>query len=256
MLPILITLLFSLVFNILMFIPAFIWKTDKLTDLSYSITFIAISVWLLATNQPSLIATILILMICVWAIRLGAFLFIRIRKQTKDSRFDGMREDFLKFLKFWVLQGVSVWIIMMPIILFFQNPNTTPNKTSIFFVAVGFVIWLIGLLIESFADFQKYIFKQNPENKEKWISTGLWKKTRHPNYLGEITLWIGVYIFAFPFLTDAQSTIALISPFFIFVLLKYISGVPLLEKSADSKWGQNPDYTTYKAKSGIILPKL
>lgn len=256
MTTILIALLFSLVFNLLMFIPASIWKTDKLTDLSYCITFIAISVWLLATNQPSLITTILILMICVWAIRLGTFLYIRIRKQTKDNRFDGMREDFFKFLKFWILQGVSVWIIMMPIILFFQNPNTTQNKTSIFFIAVGFVIWLIGLLIESFADFQKYVFKQNPENKEKWIATGLWKKTRHPNYLGEITLWIGVYIFAFSFLTDGQSAVALISPLFIFILLKYISGVPLLEKSADAKWGQNPEYTTYKTKSGIILPKL
>lgn len=239
-----------------MFIPAFIWKTDKLTDLSYSITFIAISVWLLATNQSNLIATILILMICAWAIRLGTFLYIRIRKQTRDSRFDGMREVFFKFLKFWILQGVSVWVIMMPVILFFQNSSTTLNKTSVFFVTVGFLIWLTGLLIESFADYQKYVFKQNPENKDRWISTGLWRKTRHPNYLGEITLWIGVYLFVFPFLSDGQSVVALISPLFIFILLKYISGVPLLEKSADAKWGHNPDYTTYKAKSGIILPKL
>lgn len=256
MATILITLIFSLVFNMLMFIPAFIWKTDKLTDLSYSVTFVAISAWLLATNQSNFIATILILMIFIWAIRLGTFLYIRIRKQTKDSRFDGMREDFFKFLKFWILQGVSVWIIMMPVILFFQNSNTTLNISSIFFVSVGFLIWLIGLLIESFADYQKYIFKQSPENKDRWISTGLWRKTRHPNYLGEITLWIGVYVFAFPFLSDSQSAVALISPLFIFILLKFVSGVPLLEKVADARWSQNPEYTTYKSKSGIIVPKL
>ena len=256
MTTILITLLFSLVFNILMFIPAFIWKTDKLTDLSYSITFFAIAVWLFATNAQNTLSIILTLMILAWATRLGAFLFIRIRKQEKDKRFDGMRENFFRFLRFWVLQAITVWVVMMPVILFFQNSYSFSSEASKIISIIGFVIWFAGLLIESVADIQKYKFNQNPDNRGKWIETGLWKKSRHPNYLGEITIWIGVYIFVFPFLNGSHSLIALVSPLFIFVLIKFVSGVPLLEKSADAKWGQNSEYATYKSKSGIILPKL
>lgn len=256
MTTILIALLFSLVFNVLMFIPAFIWKTDKLTDLSYSITFFAIAVWLFATNAQNALSIILTLMILTWATRLGAFLFIRIRKQEKDKRFDGMRENFFRFLRFWILQAITVWVVMMPVILFFQNSYSFSGEASKIIPIVGFVIWLAGLLIESFADIQKYKFNQNPDNRGKWIETGLWKKSRHPNYLGEITIWIGVYIFVFPFLNGTHSLIGLVSPLFIFVLIKFVSGVPLLEKSADTKWGQNPEYATYKSKSGIILPKL
>ncbi len=255
MTTILIALAFALGFNILMFIPAFIWKTDKLTDLSYSITFLVMAIWLFAYGNGGQFSLIALLMILIWAIRLGSFLFIRIRKQTKDSRFDGMRENFWRFLKFWLLQGIAVWIIMLPTILFFQS-NSTISTTGKIISFIGFIIWLSGFLIESFADQQKYKFKQNPENKDKWIETGLWKKSRHPNYLGEIMVWIGVYIFCAPFLSTTSAIVAIVSPLFIFTLIKFVSGVPLLEKSADAKWGQNPDYVKYKQESGIILPKI
>lgn len=255
MTTILFALAFSLGFNILMFIPAFIWKTDKLTDLSYSITFFVMAILLFVNGNGGPFSLIALLMILVWSIRLGSFLFIRIRKQTKDSRFDGMRESFWKFLRFWLLQGISVWIIMLPTILFFQS-DAKISATGKIISIVGVIIWITGLLIESFADQQKYKFKQNPENKERWIETGLWKKSRHPNYLGEIMIWVGVYIFCAPFLSTTLAVVAVISPLFIFILIKFISGVPLLEKSANAKWGQNPDYTAYKSKSGIILPKL
>jgi len=167
-----------------------------------------------------------------------------------------MRENFFKFLKFWILQAISVWIITLPVILFFQNTQILNDEDSKTLSLIGLAIWLIGLLIESFADLQKYKFKQDPENRDKWIESGLWKYSRHPNYFGEITLWIGVYIFVCPFLSNVQTIVAMISPLFIFILLKYVSGAPLLEKSADAKWGQDSAYATYKSKSGIIFPKL
>lgn len=251
---ILIALLFSIIFNLILFVPAFIWKTDKLTDLSYGLTFFAIALFLMIKAPNSFAHTLLATMTMIWAARLGIFLFVRIFHQKKDKRFDGIRESFWGFGKFWLLQGASVWIILLPVIIFFTNTIkfTTLNTTIL---KVGFVIWLMGLVIESIADIQKFIFNRNPENSGKWIATGLWSKSRHPNYLGEIMIWIGIYIFVFPFLSQLQSIIAILSPIYIFILLRFFTGIPLLEKSANAKWGDNPDYINYKAKSGILMFK-
>jgi steroid 5-alpha reductase family enzyme len=168
-------LIFAIVFNIMMFIPAFIFKTDKLTDLSYSLTFIGLSLYIFFSKTYSLKNLILLIMVLTWAFRLGTFLLIRIRKQKKDDRFDNMRNSFFKFLGFWLLQGFTAWIILIPVIL-------STEKYCIF----GLAIWLTGILIESFADYQKFSFNKNPKNKNKFIQTGLWKYSRHPNYFGEI----------------------------------------------------------------------
>jgi tryptophan-rich sensory protein len=236
--------------NILMFIPAFIFKTDKLTDISYAVTFVAIGLFGLLNNQINLLSTILFSMIFIWAFRLGTFLLVRIRKIGKDKRFDGMRENLFKFLRFWILQGISVWIILIPSIFLFNSNFKNITTISIF----GFVIWFFGLLIESVADYQKYIFNNDEKNKNKWIDIGLWKYSRHPNYIGEILIWFGVYIFTFPALSKWQSIVGFISPFYITFLLIVISGIPLLEKKADQKWGKIKGYMNYKKQTGILFP--
>lgn len=231
------TLIFALGFNILMFIPAFIFKTDKLTDLSYSITFIGLILYVFFSRAYSIGSLILLIAVLIWAIRLGGFLFIRIRKQKKDDRFDTMRNSFFKFLGFWLLQGITVWIVLIPAILFEGN----------YYVA-GLAIWFIGLLIESFADAQKFAFKKNVKNKSEFIQSGLWKYSRHPNYFGEILCWIGIYVFAGVWLWG------LISPLYIILLLLFVSGIPLLEKKADKKWGKDKDYQKYKKETSILIP--
>ncbi len=240
-------LLISLGLNILMFIPAFIFKTDKLTDLSYALSFIALAIISLILGGTSSIKLLLAGMVILWGIRLGAFLFIRIRKQNKDKRFDGIRESFPKFLQFWVLQGLSVWVIMLPALFFISTP-------SLLALWPGFLIWVIGLSVETISDLQKYRFTQNPKNKGKFISSGLWKYSRHPNYFGEILCWIGVYIFAFASLAPLQKLTALASPLYIIVLLIFVTGLPLLEKSADSKWGSQKTYQEYKRKTSVLIP--
>lgn len=240
-------LLFALGINVLMFIPAFIYKTDKLTDLSYSVTFIALITFCLFLNPFSILNFIVWFAVILWGLRLGAFLFIRIRKMTKDKRFDGIREYFFAFLRFWVLQGLAVWVILLPSLLFMQGVNKSVFIPGIF-------IWLIGLLLESFADLQKYKFTGKSENKDKFINIGLWKYSRHPNYFGEILCWLGIYIFVFPSFSTLLQVLAFIGPLFIIVLLLFGTGIPPLEKYADSKWGKDKLYIKYKKSTSILIP--
>ena len=240
-------LLIALGINLLMFIPAFVLKTDKLTDMSYSLTFIILTGIAFFLNSKTALKIILVLMILIWALRLGFFLIIRIRKMKRDKRFDDIRDHFTSFIKFWILQGIGAWLILLPVIYFLGS------KTERIFI-IGFFIWTIGILIESFADFQKYKFKQDPRNENKFIKKGLWKYSRHPNYFGEIICWIGIYVFVFPSLTLSQQIIGLISPLTITFLLLFFTGIPPLEKYADKKWGNQPEYKKYKKRTSILVP--
>ncbi len=236
--------------NLLMFIPAFIYKTDKLTDISYAVTFIAVSLVGYIFSPKYLAQFIGLTLVLIWAFRLGIFLFIRINKIKKDSRFDGMREKFIKFLRFWLLQGITVFIILIPCVLLWSQNSTTFNSVSI----IGVLVFIVGIILESVADFQKYQFKN--QRLPNWIDVGVWRTSRHPNYLGEILIWIGVYLFCIPSLTFGQGILALIGPIYISVLLIFVSGVPLLEKSSDKKWSKEKAYQKYKSEVPVLLPSL
>ncbi len=230
-------LLFAIGFNVLMFIPAFFLKTDKLTDLSYSLTFIFVILYVFFSKPFSIGSFMILAMVLIWAIRVGLFLFIRIHKQKKDDRFDVMRKSFFKFLGFWLLQGLTVWVVLIPSILYESK-----------FYVIGIFIWLAGLLIEGFADKQKFDFKNNLKNKGKFIQSGIWKYSRHPNYFGEMLCWIGVYIFAGVWLWG------IFSPLYIILLLMFVSGIPLLEEKANKKWGKDKIYQKYKKTTSLLIP--
>lgn len=242
-------LLIALGFNLILFLFAYKFKTDKLTDLSYALTFIILISLGLFIEDISELKLILFFMILLWAFRLGIFLFIRIKKIKKDRRFDGIRENFLKFLQFWILQGITVWIILLPALVFF---NSKPENSI--FSWIGFAIWFIGIIIETISDLQKYKFNNNTKNKNKWISIGLWKYSRHPNYFGEILCWIGVYLFTWSSLSLIQRFYTVISPVFIILLLIFVTGLPTLEKYADKKWGKQKEYKEYKRKTSVLIP--
>jgi steroid 5-alpha reductase family enzyme len=215
--------------------------------MSYGLSFIILA--LLSIKEFSLPKIILLLMITAWGLRLSIFLFIRIKKIDKDKRFDGIRENFLKFFGFWTLQGISVFMIMICSLLFFDS-TASFSLLSI----IGFSIWIAGLVIEGIADYQKYTFTGNEENKGKWISSGLWKYSRHPNYFGEILCWLGVYVYSYSSILGIMKLVALVSPVFIAFLLIFVSGIPLLEKKADEKWGENKKYLEYKKKTAVLVP--
>jgi steroid 5-alpha reductase family enzyme len=118
---------------------------------------------------------------------------------------------------------------------------------------VGALLWLTGLVIEAVADAQKSRFRGKDENRGRFVSTGLWHYSRHPNYFGEILLWWGVFFYAVPFL-DGAAFAVVIGPIFITLLLLFISGIPLLERSAEEKYGHDPAYRDYKRRTSILIP--
>ena len=237
----------------LAFIPAYLLQTEKFFDLTGSITYISVTAIAIifgtsVDGRSILLATLVI----IWAIRLGMFLFRRIQKAGKDDRFDEIKPSFIRFLNVWTIQGLWVTFTLAAALV----AITTANKKELdIFAILGLLVWIIGFAIEVAADFQKSRFNANPDNKGRFIQTGLWSRSRHPNYFGEIMLWVGIAMIALPVLHGWQ-WVALISPLFVTLLLTRVSGIPLLEKKADKKWGGQDEYETYKKKTPILIPRL
>lgn len=246
----LLALLFSFVIQIIFFVFAAGFKTDKVTDLSYGLSFILISVYFFFKSGHGPTQTLTTLLVCIWAIRLAGFLLRRIFKIKKDPRFDKIRDDFWKFAMFWFFQAISVWIILLPTLVVLLSEKLASTGTL---QLVGAFIWLIGFATETIADQQKSKFKNNPENKNTWINTGLWKYSRHPNYFGEILIWVGLFIVASPFL-EGYLWLTLVSPIFIIFILTSVSGIPPVEKFANQRYGSNPNYQDYKKRTSILIP--
>ena len=244
-------LLVSLGINFALFLPAYFFQTDKLTDLSYSLSFIALSSFAFVSEGSGLVDQLILLMVLIWALRIGGYLFVRIHKMKRDARFDSMRKKLTSFGGFWLLQAVTAWVVLIPSVMVMAK-----DLNFKWFSIVGLLLWALGVLIESVADLQKYRFKALKNPPQAWIQSGLWKHSRHPNYFGEILLWFGVYVFCLPYLAGLEIFIGLLSPVFIGLMLMYVSGIPLLEKKADSKYGKDPKYLEYKQKTPVLVPKL
>ena len=248
-------LLVGLIFLIqwLAFIPAYLQQTEKFYDLTGSITYIsAITLAVILSNGVDGRALLLWALVVIWALRLGTFLFRRIQKAGKDDRFDELKPSLIRFLNAWTIQGLWVTFTMAAALVAI---TTTNRKELDFFAILGCLIWVFGFGFEVVADAQKSRFNANPENKGRFIQTGLWSRSRHPNYFGEIVLWVGVAVIALPVLQGWQ-WVALISPVFVSVLLTRVSGVPLLEKKADHKWGGQEDYEAYKKRTPVLIPRV
>ena len=235
----------------LAFIPAWVNRTEKFYDLTGSITYLTVTVTaLLLSPGADARAWLLGGLVTVWAVRLGSFLFLRIRAAGEDRRFREIKQSFGRFLLTWTLQGL--WVAFSLAAALAAITSTLRRDLDLFAV-MGTAIWLTGFLIEVIADRQKSAFNAMPGNKGKFIQSGLWSWSRHPNYFGEIVLWIGVTVIALPILQGWQ-WVTLISPVFIVILLTRISGVPLLESRADQKWGGEAEYESYKARTSILVP--
>ena len=237
----------------LVFIPAYKFQIEKFFDITGGATYITLVV-IAILFSPNMDARSILLaaLVIIWALRLGSFLFTRIQKAGKDDRFDEIKPLFFRFITVWTIQGL--WVTFTAAAALVAITTTTRKELDLFAV-VGFLIWAFGFAIEVMADSQKSRFNANPQNKGKFIQTGLWSLSRHPNYFGEIVLWVGVAIIALPVLQGWQR-VALISPLFVTLLITRASGVPLLEKKADKKWGGQEDYESYKRKTPVLIPKL
>ena len=238
------------------YIPAFIFKTEKFYDLTGSLTYItAISFALYSTNTPQnldLGSLIIGIAIILWAIRLGSFLFMRIHKDKKDGRFDSIKTSFSQFFMTWTLQGMWVFICSSAALVAIANPTGVP--INIVFI-IGLALFILGFVVEIIADNQKSVFRSIPENKDVFINEGLWARSRHPNYFGEITLWTGITVMGISTF-EGMNYLALFSPIFSYLLLNYVSGVRMLEYRGHKKWGHLDAYVTYKKSTPKFIPKI
>jgi steroid 5-alpha reductase family enzyme len=235
----------------LAFIPAFALQSERFYDLTGSFTYITVTMVAVALGPVVDGRSILLLaLIVIWAARLGSYLFRRILKAGKDSRFDDIKPSFIRFLNTWTLQGLWVTLTLAAAL---AAITTTTRKDLDVFALIGGLVWVFGFAVEAVADSQKSRFRADPTNRGTFIHTGLWGWSRHPNYFGEIVLWIGVAVIAVPVLRGWQ-WVTLISPVFVTLLLTRVSGVPMLEKKADERWGGQDDYQAYKRRTSVLIP--
>jgi steroid 5-alpha reductase family enzyme len=238
--------------NWLAFIPSALAQTERYYDLVGGITYISVTLFAVSlSSELDLRAMLVAAMVLFWSLRLATFLFRRISRDGKDGRFDNIKNRPLRFFMAWTIQGL--WVLLTAAAAMAVITGGVREPLGAVGIA-GIAIWSIGILIEIVSDRQKSTFRSDPDNKGKFINTGLWAWSRHPNYFGEIMLWTGMAIVAVPVLQGWQWA-TLISPVFVTFLLTRVSGVPLLEEKADQRWGGQDDYEEYKRTTPVLVPK-
>lgn len=235
----------------LVFVPSFLVHTEHYFDLTGSITYLSVTALALFAGTGDLRAHVIAFLVAIWALRLGSFLFARVKQDGSDGRFDELKYSLPRFLMTWTLQGLWVFLTMAAALAAMTNTQSQPLGA---FAWVGAALWLTGFTIEVAADAQKRAFKREPANAGRFIISGLWAWSRHPNYFGEITLWLGIALIASETLSGWR-WVTMISPLFVFVLLNFVSGIPLLEARAKKRWGADPEYQSYKARTPVLVPR-
>ena len=248
----------SFIIHWLVFIPSYFYKTEKFYDITGTVAYLSIlltTAYLinLVNDEGILLRSIVsIIFVMIWAIRLGIFLFKRVIKVGEDKRFEHAKKSFSKFLMFFNIS--ALWVFLTIVNVLTMIINNSDSVTDLFFI-IGFTIVIIGFIIEVVADMQKRKFRTNISNKGQFISSGLWSISRHPNYFGEMMIWVGMSFVTIPILIGWQF-ITLISPIFVIFLLIKVSGINLLESSANDKWGADKNYQDYKDKTSVLIPFL
>ena len=237
----------------LAFIPARLFQTERFYDLTGSITYIAVTLAAIsAATAPSGAQWLIAIMIFIWAGRLGSFLFRRIHAAGGDQRFDHIKVSSSRFFVAWTLQGA--WVVMTSCAALTAILSAEQTAVGVIYV-MGAVMWVAGFVIEVMADQQKSRFRADPANAGRFINVGLWARSRHPNYFGEILLWAGIAVMAIPYLSSTQ-WVVMLSPIFVYALLTRISGIPTLARRGQQLWGDDPIYQAYVANTPRLLPRL
>ena len=246
-------LIVAVLLQIIFFIPSFLLKTEKYYDLVGSLTYITtVSLAYFSVENKTMIDSIIYFYVMVWALRLGIYLFRRVRNDGKDVRFEQAKRHFLWFLQYWMGQALWVSLTACAAIIAILSPE---EDTLPVLAMVGMALWLSGFTIESLSDYQKRAFRKENNPSEAFIHTGLWARSRHPNYFGEIMLWTGIAVIASNTLTGIEY-ITLVSPIFVYILLTRMSGINKLEQIADERYGNLEEYQRYKRNTPVLVPNL
>ena len=248
--------LLAYVIHWIAYIPAYMFQTEKFYDLTGSVTYLSV-VWFVFLSTYKSISLnfgnlILVLLISIWTIRLGLFLFMRIHKAGEDKRFRSIKTSASQFFMTFTLSGLWVTLCSMCALVAISSPEGLVMNALTY---IGIILFIIGFGIEIIADNQKTAFRSIEANKDSFITSGLWSKSRHPNYFGEVLLWFAIAVISFSSLEGLQ-LITLISPIFTYILLVYVSGVRMLEDMNDKKWADDEKYKSYKENTPMLFPKL
>lgn len=244
------TMYVILVYYTLFFIVGTLIKNNSIVDIGWGIGF-AIVAWFttIATSNYHVSNLIITSLITVWGLRLFYHILKRNLGKPEDFRYKNWRKEWGKFVilraffQVYLLQGLFLFIIALPIILL----NTKDSSSFSVWALIGVLVWIIGFIFESLGDYQLKKFKENPKSKGKIMRYGLWKYTRHPNYFGETTMWWGLAITSY--LSGAPIWV-FVSPIVITWLLLFVSGVPMLEK----RFADRPGYKKYKETTPVFFP--
>ena len=246
-------LIVAVLLQIIFFIPSFLLKTEKYYDLVGSLTYITtVSLAYFSVENKTMIDSIIYFYVMVWALRLGIYLFRRVRNDGKDVRFEQAKKHFLWFLQYWMGQALWVSLTACTAIIGILSPE---DDLLPVLAMIGMALWLSGFTIESVSDYQKRVFRKENDPSEAFIHTGLWARSRHPNYFGEIMLWTGIAVIALNTLTGIEY-ITLVSPIFVYILLTRMSGINKLEQIADERYGHLEEYQRYKRNTPVLVPNL
>mgnify|MGYP001194161875 FL=1 len=242
----------SYVLHWLIFIPSYIYQTEHYFDLTGSISYLS-AIGLGFYLNPSMDPRDLLIgvLIVIWAVRLGTFLFSRVKQDGKDGRFTIMKTQFHWYIMTWTLGGLWVFLTMAAGLAAITSNVNIPLGAMAY---LGLALWILGFSIEVVADKQKRDFKKKQNKEKEYITSGLWAWSRHPNYFGEITLWVGLTLIALPVLSGWQ-LVTLISPVFVYVLLTRISGIHIIENRRMKKLGSEPEYIDYLERTPSLLLK-
>jgi len=241
-----------LILNSTFFLHSYIYKTDIFFDLVGSLSFLSIGVIsLLLIPNIDANQILVFFLLLFWSLRLGPFLFIRRLGANNDERLEEFFKSPISLYFLWSMNSLWVFFTSLSMIIIFSSPNE--NEFGLI-QWLGLIVWVTGYVIEVISDSQKTKF--NKFNKGKFINIGLWKYIRHPNYLGEIIIWVGIFIISLNYIHSLTSFLSILSPIFVFLLLRFITGVPQLEARGKEKWGHLDEYNSYKEKTGLLFPKF
>ncbi|CAG2120006.1 unnamed protein product, partial [Medioppia subpectinata] len=229
------------------------------TDLSGTTNFLVLALLVLTSNETYFTRQIVVTALTtIWSLRLGTFLTIRVLIRHSDNRFDRIRDKFWPFLYFWCFQMVWVFAVSLPVTLTNASVADCPlNSLDL----IGWTLWAVGFAIETVADHQKFAHNMLPvDSRPPFLATGLWSVSRHPNYFGEIILWTGIFITSCNVYSIAANDMAFgyylsaVSPVLTFLLLSFVSGIPLAEKKSDKRCAKLTKYKDYKRTTSPLIP--
>jgi steroid 5-alpha reductase family enzyme len=232
------------------FILSLIKKRNDVADVAWGPGFVVIAFTsLIMAGNYSLRALITSAMVVIWGIRLAVHIGSRHSGKPEDARYAKWRQEWGRnvvwrsFFQVFMLQGVLLTIVAMPVIMINSGQPSTLTGLDI----LGICIWFLGFTFETVSDGQLGRFLKIAANKGKIMTSGLWKYSRHPNYFGEVTLWWGIYIIA---LSVPYGWVSIMGPLTITFLILKVSGIPMLEEG----FRDNPDFQQYRQRTSPFIP--